>query len=96
MKANIFFNLVPRPHTLAERKKMEVIFPIRSLDCVNYSQCLFQAARQCLPTHRFSCAECTEYEKERIGDAGIVREEMQALKLLRAVWKNQSYSSASL
>ena len=87
---------MPRPHTLAEKKKMEIIFPIRSLDCVNYSQCLFQAARRCLPTHRFSCAECPGYEKERIGDAGIVREEMQALKLLRAVWKNENYSSTSL
>jgi len=96
MKADVFLNLMPRPHTLTEKQKMEIIFPIRSLDCVNYSQCLFQAARQCLPTHRFSCAGCTGYEKERIGDAGIVREEMQALKLLRAVWKNENYSSTSL
>jgi hypothetical protein len=96
MKANLFLNLMPRPHALAEKDKMEIMFPIRSLDCVNYSQCLFEAARQCLPTHRFCCAGCTGYVKHRIGDEGIVREEMQTLKLLMAVWKNENHSSASL
>jgi len=68
---------------------MEITFPLRSLDCVRYSQCLIQAVRQCLPAEGFSCAGCKGYEQEQIDDAERVREGIRAQKLIKAVWKDE-------
>jgi len=92
MQAKRSLHLMLRPHSLGEKENMEITFPIRSLYCVHYSQCLIQAVRQCLPTDRFSCAGCKRYEKEQIDDEDRVREGMKALRLLRAVWKDEKRS----
>jgi hypothetical protein len=73
-------------------QKTKITFPARSLDCVHYSQCLMRAVHQFLSTDSFSCARCKTYEQEEIADVEKVREGMRALKLLRAVWKDEKRS----
>lgn len=74
---------------LEQKRRMRIVFPIRSLDCVHYSLCLMKAAQELSLGESFSCTACQKYEREEMTEWDKVLETIGALKMLEAVWKEK-------